>query len=116
MLRLDRDVYPWLKLLFRLIIRSDDLSQILTIVRSLTLGIYGFGNLYHFLSQKQENWIARRIYAVSWVGCFFISLSTLIFLILGYKGIAGGLNFYTWVSPTFPVQFQFPARIYTACR
>ncbi|KAH8589077.1 hypothetical protein B0O99DRAFT_340372 [Bisporella sp. PMI_857] len=81
--------------------RSDDLSKILITLLSLTLGIYillGFGHLYHFLSL--QHWITRRILAVGWVGCFLVSLSTLIFLILGYKGIAGGLTFYTWVSFT----------------
>jgi hypothetical protein len=103
MLRLVRNVYPWLKL-FRLIIRSDDLPQILITVLSLNLGIYillSFGNLYHVLSQKQANWIARCIYVVNWVGCFLISLLTLVFLILGCKDIRGGLTFYTWVSQTF---------------
>jgi hypothetical protein len=93
----------------RLIIRSDDLLQILITVLSFNLGIYillGFGNLYLFLSQKRENLIARRIYVVSWVGCFFICLSTLVFLILGCKGIWGGLILYAWVSRTHHPDFR----------
>ena len=37
---------------------------------------------------------------IAWVGCFLVSLSILIFHIFGYKGIAGGLTFYPWVSRT----------------
>lgn len=58
------------------------------------------------MSQKRENWIVRRIYAVNWVGCFLISLSALIFLILDWKNIRVGLTFYTWVSQTF-YNFEF---------
>lgn len=116
MFEIVQDVYSWTKFAFRLTIRNDDLPQILITLLSSTLGIYillGLGSLYLFRSQK--NWITRRIHAVSWIGCFLVSVSTLIFLILGYKGIAGGLTFYTWVSHTFQSSFDF-RYIYTTCR
>ncbi|KAH7363940.1 hypothetical protein BKA65DRAFT_489967 [Rhexocercosporidium sp. MPI-PUGE-AT-0058] len=94
-----------------LIIRSDDLRKILIIVLSLTSGIYtllGSSNLYHFLRQKRRDLIVRRIFAVNWVGCFLISFSTLVFLILGCKSIRGGLTFYTWV--TFTLSNIFASR------